>query len=330
MALIDNPNKVIYWDEVNWQWLPYVTVGKNNKYYFTKRGLCFPVNCKEDVLNTLKDLNFLLSSLQDLGIIEVSRGLFLYNGKVYSDNGSPVLRFSRFISLISGSSSSVINRKLNSIGVISKKCFVDLVSKENNSINCNSISYKDKSYVSIRSLAIDLGIPYNYMHKYLAKGFTIDKIEGLYKSRFVTDHLGNQFNSVASMLNNWGITIGAYNSRRKRGWSLEKILTTPIKSSSKGFKEYVDFKGRVFSSLTGIAEEYHTSVPTIQKLLTEDKTIEDVTYLLSQTFVEDHLGNTFPTTNKMAKHYGVDPTLFRNRVKRGWSLEEALTGKRDK
>lgn len=26
MALIDNQNKVVYWDEVNWQWLPFVKI----------------------------------------------------------------------------------------------------------------------------------------------------------------------------------------------------------------------------------------------------------------------------------------------------------------
>lgn len=44
----------------------------------------------------------------------------------------------------------------------------------------------------------------------------------------------------------------------------------------------------------------------------------------------DHLGNSFKTKASMCEYWGVDPDTFGHRVKRGWSLKEALTGKKYK
>lgn len=43
------------------------------------------------------------------------------------------------------------------------------------------------------------------------------------------DHLGNEYESLAAMLLHYGITRASYRARKKRGWGLEKILTTPMK-----------------------------------------------------------------------------------------------------
>ena len=39
----------------------------------------------------------------------------------------------------------------------------------------------------------------------------------------------------------------------------------------------------------------------------------------------DHLGNCFPTITEMCKHWNVKPCTFTYRIKRGWSVQEALT-----
>ena len=41
--------------------------------------------------------------------------------------------------------------------------------------------------------------------------------------------------------------------------------------------------------------------------------------------IKDHLGNEFNTQKEMCKYYGVSTTTFRERIKKGWSLKEALT-----
>ena len=69
--------------------------------------------------------------------------------------------------------------------------------------------------------------------------------------------------------------------RKGKGWSLKKILTTPVKKF-RDVKEYTDFKGNIYSSATKIANAYRVSVMTFLSLIDEGKTSEEATYLLSK------------------------------------------------
>lgn len=270
MALIDQQNKVIYWDEVNWQWLPFLAKERNGKFYLIKDKKRFPVNCQEDVVSLIKSFGFCLSSIQDLGITEVSAGYFLYKGKLYS-TGTPKTGIIKLISIISGNSLSKIHNEIKGHGVLSKNIFEELLSRD-------TVEYKGKVYKSLRNLAENLNVPYSYMRNHLSKGRTIDEIIKMYVPRDISDHLGNKFDSVSSMIEYWGISRNAYLGRRAKGLPLEEILTKPVKSL-KRLKEYKDFEGNVFS-----------------------------------------------TKAEMAEHWGVNYSTLRNRLRLGWSLEEALTG----
>ena len=84
-----------------------------------------------------------------------------------------------------------------------------------------------------------------------------------------------------------------------------------------------------------MAKEYGVSLVTLLKLLDKGKTSEEATYLLSQRNskrgnYEDHLGVKFSSRAKMFEAYGVNSATFYRRMENGWSLEEALTGKRKK
>ena len=57
-----------------------------------------------------------------------------------------------------------------------------------------------------------------------------------------TDHLGNTFPSLAEMCKAYGLSTPAYISRKKRGWNLEKILTTPLGKGSKGYEHFIERK----------------------------------------------------------------------------------------
>lgn len=49
------------------------------------------------------------------------------------------------------------------------------------------------------------------------------------RSKRCKDHLGHPFPDVRSMYLFWGLTEWAYYKRKHCGWSLEKILTTPLR-----------------------------------------------------------------------------------------------------
>lgn len=324
MALIDNQNKVIYWDEVNWQWLPYVIISTQGKCNLIEEGTRFPLNCQEDAVNALKSFGFSLLPLKHLGIIEVSPSLFMYNGVLYQLNKAKSNILS-LVSLITGRSKNWVTKRLEGEGVLSEKSIKYLVSDA----KTNQIEYQGKFYNSYRSLSDALGVPYTYIIKNMRTGKTIDDVLNDYSYKFikVKDHLGNGFDSLNSMLRYYNMTRGCYLTRLVKGWSLEEILTTPVKRRGE-VRDYVDFKGKVFSSLTRMAEEYGVSRVTMTKLLKEGKTSEEITRELYEKAIKDHLGNSYPTYTKMAEHYGITGRLYQSRRAKGWSLEEALTGKR--
>ena len=326
MALIDHQNKVIYWDEVNWQWLPFMKVERNKKHYLVRESKRFPINSGEDIANLLTSFGYCLSSLQDLGIIEVQCGCFVYNGSLYKISGanSSILTF---FSVVLGKSKTWAAKQINGEGVLSKNFINDL------EVRAQKIIFNGNFYNSYNQLAKEMGISSARIYGGLSKGKSLEEIVDSYKGNFVIDHLGQKYKTIVNMCKNWGIPPEIYHRRRKKGWSLEKILTTPVKKVRERVN-YVDFKGNVFYTATSMAKEYNVSIATLLRLLDEGKTSEEVTYILSQKVpkeerYKDHLGNKFSTKSKMLDTYGVKRATFSSRLSKGWSLEEALTGKQE-
>lgn len=273
MALVDYSNNVIYWDGVNWKWLPHVKVDKYGNCYFIKDRTASPIKCREDAIRLLKSINFHLSPIQMLGISEISHNLFLYEGKLYKvSNRRPSII--SLISNISGKSTSWVTKKVRGKGLLSKTLIDELVHQE------LKVEYNGRFYSGYLSLAKDLGINYSVMYRGLSNGMTTDEIIKKYKSRRIKDHLGNYFDTTKDMLEYWGIPRDAYNKRLNKGLSLEEALTLPL----------VNIRGT--------------------------------------RKCKDHLGNEYGSKDAMAKVYGVKYHTFAKRLRLGWSLEEALTGKR--
>lgn len=332
MALIDNQNKVIYWDEVNWQWLPFVTAkvaGANVYFRLQYNGTRTKVSSKEEVINFLLSKGYIFSPISNLGITEISLGCYLYKGIVYyRDKGNAIKNLSGLLSIISGKSSDTISLYLKGKGVLYEEVLENMFNKK----DC-SIKFKGKVYSSYSKLAKEFGFSVDYLYKGLSKGLGLEEIISNYKSRWViVDHLGTEYSCVGEMLDTWGITPKAYRYRKSVGWSLEKILTTPVKRSSIT-KECVDFNGKIFPSMELMAKEYGVTQTSILNHMKGGKTpAEALKHILgSETSIKkvsDHLGNSFPSQAKMVEYWKVHYPTFRYRMRKGWSLEEALTGDR--
>ena len=277
MALIDNQNKVIYWDEVNWQWLPFV-VSRGSKIMIQlpqQRNKYVDVNSKEDSLKLLEGEGYSFSSLNRLGIVEISKGYYLYNGRVYPKEGTPTRSLTNLLTLISEKSYNYIRMRLKGKGVIPKSLVDELVSS-------TGIKFRGKVYKTYSALAKDYGFSLSYLSSKLSKGISLEEAVNSYKGHkeFRVDHLGNVFPSTQSMAKEYGVSHAS-------------IL-------------YHIRKGK-------------TPAEALKHLLTEGEAKRKVT---------DHKGNSFSSNTEMAKYYNVNFKTFRDRIKRGWSLEEALTGKR--
>lgn len=331
MALIDNVYKVIYWDEVNWQWLPFVRIkdGKLKVKDFNQGITTYKsVHSREEIINLLSEEGYLFSSLSSLGVTEISKGCYLYKGTIYRNiEGGFLKNFPQFLSMVTGWSLGYVSKQLKGSGVVSKQWVKELKSKK------FKIEFRGNVYNSYSELSEAYGFSNAYLHSKLAKGFSLEQVVAKYKSPRIPmkDHLGNKFSSVNEMAKHWGISYSAYKKRLDEGWSLEKILTTPVKKET--FKECVDFKGNVFPSMKSMAKSYRVPYSTLCLRVSRGMTpAEALEYLLSQEKgkqeVTDHLGNSFSSYSKMAEFYKIPSGTLSTRLKRGWSLEEALTGKR--
>lgn len=317
MPLIDDVNKVIYWDEVNWLWLPYVKI----------KGKGSNVSSKEGALKLISNKGYSFSSLDSLGIVEISLGCYLYEEKIYQSDSSVSLRsLASFLAMVFGKSRNTLLYFLKGKGVISKKCLEGLNS------SFSAFEFRGKSYQSYAELSREYGFSISYISQNIARGFSLDEIVERYENRGTKlDHLGNKFNSIDDMCKHWGITVKAYKNRRDSGWSLEKRLTIPIKDTQVA-QECVDFKGNVFPSIKRMAEEYGINPTNILYHVKKGKTpAEALKYLLTNgkaaLNVQDHLGNYFSSYKEMADYHGINVDTLRDRLKGGASIEESLSDK---
>ena len=62
----------------------------------------------------------------------------------------------------------------------------------------------------------------------LRRGWSLEKSLTYLTKVEIQDHLGNKFKTYKDMASYWGISIDAYNKRKRNGWSLKDSLTVPI------------------------------------------------------------------------------------------------------
>lgn len=193
MALLDTLNNIIYWDEVNWQWLPYVSTKVNRGKLVTrlKRDGSYTSKISiEIVIQFLIDKGYSFRSLESIGVVEVSLGCYLYKGNVYQrDGGHPLKNFSTFLSMISGKSQTYIFNYLKGRGVLSNLQLEELLSTQ------TVLEYKGKVYKSQLEFVKEHGFSRTYFVKCANKGMSLDEIVSNHKDfkKGRVDHLGKEF-----------------------------------------------------------------------------------------------------------------------------------------
>lgn len=142
------------------------------------------------------------------------------------------------------------------------------------------------------------------------------------------DHLGNRYSSVKEMVLAYGIypTCLIYKRLKDMGWSLEKALTTPIRSMKK-----ITYKGKTYRSARQLSFAVGIDTHTLERRVARGFTLEEAVEIgvghPEWTVSVDHLGNKYPSFKAMCKAYKKSPNTVNLRLNNGWSLELALTAK---
>ena len=162
----------------------------------------------------------------------------------------------------------------------------------------------------------------------MAMAYGIDKhtlISRLYKSNLV-DHLGNKFDTLINMCKCYGIEVGTYFTRLNNGWSLERILTTPLQDRS-----CVDHLGKRHESLKALSRAYNLDYNILyMRIRQQGWSIEEAIttpITKSSRAIEDHKGNKYASKRELCKAYGIGVDVYYRRLAKGWSLEDILTTK---
>ncbi len=140
-----------------------------------------------------------------------------------------------------------------------------------------------------------------------------------------TDHLGNTFASKCEMCDHWHIPRTIYFRRIRDGWSLEKALTTPVKTNkiTTGVKDHL---GNTFTTIDDMCQFWNISKKQYMINIRNNCSIEKaLTTVTTWTVCKDHLGNIYKSINEMARTYGTNKTTIRSRIELGWTLKEILT-----
>lgn len=143
------------------------------------------------------------------------------------------------------------------------------------------------------------------------------------------DHLGNHYNSQAEMARAYGLTKEQFIARKRNGWDIERILTTPINGgrNQKGF----EFNGVSYASKKDFCEKNGLNYDVFIHRTNTGMTIEEAFAAgagvkpRSTKGSVDHKGNQYSTIKEMCAFYGVSVATYKYRLAQGWTLEAALT-----
>lgn len=138
---------------------------------------------------------------------------------------------------------------------------------------------------------------------------------------YLKDHLGNHYNNLDDLCNTYHITKKLYYDRTHKGWSLEKILTTPLRDNS-----VKDHLGNIYKSKKALCTAYNINVSTFDDRIKHNWSLKDaLTKPLQDVSCEDHTGTKYKNVKEMCKHYNIKPSIYHDRIRHGYSIKDALT-----
>lgn len=131
-----------------------------------------------------------------------------------------------------------------------------------------------------------------------------------------------------------GISYGAFfRAKYAKGLSVEDALNYVRESYSRWEDPYTGKKYKYLSSIIRLHSE--VSAPVVRRRLQQGMDLITAMKDLRPIY-KDHLGNTFPSLNAMAKFHNLDPKKVRRRLNTGYPINIALSqtdlpdGKRSK
>lgn len=276
---------------------PYVRMMRGSLTIQRKGYFRFYTNL-EDYLSIMKSFNVVvkttdeLSSVLGVSLIEVKDNLYLVNGKSHK------IHSLRNLVEVLHLDSKVISSLKDNYGCYfdlfkdysSKGKLSSLIEQPKIKITRNKVvDFEGRVFPSKASMLSFYGVPKSTFDSRIERGYslkdalTLPKLKNADKIE-CTDHLGRVFPSKRAMAKFYNIGVSTLNSRLNAGLSIKDALTLKVSNTRAGNGvECTDLQGRLFSSLSSMANHYgvnpvslrywmkkgYTSAEALEKLLKE-------------------------------------------------------------
>jgi DNA-binding transcriptional regulator YhcF (GntR family) len=143
-----------------------------------------------------------------------------------------------------------------------------------------SIKYKDEVYPSMRNLAKVKGVPYHIVQMRMRKkGMSIEEAIDIPVGDLMGDEItykGKRYSSFSKLCKDYNISPAIALSRRHMGWSLDKILNTPIRKTNNRLDlTNIHYKGKVYPTLRDLCEKMDVNYQNTLNRLHRGKKLEE-------------------------------------------------------
>ena len=196
-----------------------------------------------------------------------------------------------------------------------------------------------KEYRSVRSLAKAYGCNYATVQQRLKKGMSLE--DSLNKEKIPWRHTGKkmigpdgkEYKSITDLVEKYGCNYNTVFSRIKRGLALEDVLSKERLLEHSG-KKIIGPDGKEYKSITALAKAYGCNYDIVRRRLKKGFSVEDAiskSKFANKREVEKFVGpdgKEFKSLRALTKAYEYNYDTVRRRLKKGISLEDALSKER--
>ena len=203
------------------------------------------------------------------------------------------------------------------------------------------IDHWGKAYKTKSEMAEDHGINLHALSKRLSKGWTLEEALSIPlggkrhpeikrkckpHNKHVTDPWGKEFNNYGEMADFHNIPKDVLNDRRKRAWSLERALTTPVGSTNSAYKVCYDHTGRQFTSEQAMCRYWKVSKAAYRARLKKGMSLKDAltTPVKQKKQSITYNGVTYKKLSDFLEEYKITMSDYYNRTQLGWSLDRIV------
>ena len=194
--------------------------------------------------------------------------------------------------------------------------------------NIKITDHLGKEYASIQEMCDSYNINYHTYRNRIIRGISQEEaLNGNFKNhaiKEITDFQGITHKSVKTMCEYYGVKYNTYRQNLLRGKTEKEALTGGRKNNP-----YYDHKGNKYDTKAEMCKQYGLNATTymnrIKKGWSVEKALTTKPNESKEYYVTDHLGNVFNTQKEMCDAWNILINTYRSRIKKGWSIEKALT-----